>query len=901
MTGRIREIVFDEGVDASGTVIEAASVDYVDGKFDPKLETFEDGIWLDNTSGLPTLDPWRAGVIAYDTVTGSAAISTTFTDKWLKVGRESHALAINTAVTTIDNGKAVYLSTASSSLPVATLANCTDDSIGWKSIGICSVSAGITTGNSGLITTSGLVTGLNTNAFTEGDLLYLDTASGSLTKTLPSYLYRHILVGIVVVKSATVGQIYVSVKDLTDEFAKAGYHVVDPHGWTEYDNTYMTRGWNTGTRAFTLTQVGTSTPYYCKGKLKYLTGNKTITLLNVSGPHFIGLNCTTELLEDLGGTLPVSQGVSTHILVEFAYVDASGLILFYANERHTTKFPKRVWIYNHLYLSTQYKTGITPTMVSIDGNGTSIDHARFTTTAGSIQDEDIEIAIAKKDAIDQAYLYYYNGTTWTWVNGNNGTGVINTGSGRAAYNNIASGLAECNSGYHVLSHVFASNDGTVIVIIGQAQYNTANQAKLAASSEISTIITAGLPMPEFRAICTFINLTATTYSNAVKSAIVSVDTGIPFIDWRKTALNPVAGTSASNHNSLTSLQGGQAGEYYHLTAADYGNIVAKIFPGGAASDAGSKFIYPTKTSSSGLTPTIGTGYYNSTSKKLEIADGSSFKEVGGGLAVTVLDAPALTGVNLESGKHYIVTGLTGDTTLNLPQMALGSSIRIGVFNNLASGYRVTLAAYAGDAIGYDSTTTHTSAKIVYADDWTEVSARTTYWMAECSASPLNGTFSGAFTVTGPFTPSAGIVGKTDGVAVTPGNVGQIYSVAWGSDVTLTNQGTANEATGTAWLLPKGIWIVTVKAQFSASITPSGNIQDTTYAVELKTGSGAGGSRVIWDEVPTANVNPIIQTGPAFVNNSVDTYYHPSLVRQGGGTGTELAFGSQLILSAIRIA
>lgn len=582
-----------------------------------------------------------------------------------------------------------------------------------------------------------------------------------------------------------------------DKFTTQGGLIIDPHGFTEYDNTYMTRSWVGNT--FTLTQVGTSTPYFHKGELKYLTGSKSITVTPTAGPHFIGLNCTTEVLEDLGGTIPAASVVSTHVLCEFCYANGTDVI-YKANERHSTKFPKRVWFFNHLYLSTQYRTGITPSITSVDGNGSLITHAQYSVTTGIISDEDIDITVAALSAGDSKSLWYYNGTVWVNTAQATGAGVLTAGTGRAAYNDIASGLVECTNNYHVLTHLFAANDGTVIGIVGNAQYQLLNDAKIAASTEIGTLLTTGLPFPEFRAIATFINKTSNSYSNSVKTAILSVDTGVPYIDWRKTSLNPAAGANAANHNQLSSLQGGQAGEYYHLTAADYANIVAKIFPGGAASDTGSKVILPTKAGTAGLTATAGNTVYDSTAKKIKVGDGSVFKEVGGGLATVSLSLSDFTGspkkYAAENGKHYLVdmASAAEQYTITLPAAETGAILAIQCKNNLNTTYLLAVEKYqAGEEIYYDNA--EQSPLYFGYDDmrgdfaW---DATDTHWMIAVSQTPLSGTWSGSLDFTGTV--------KTDtiqehttgvGVAIQASSTGALRSSGYvgkpfGNAISLTN-------------------------------------------------------------------------------------------------------------------
>jgi hypothetical protein len=717
--GRIREITFDDGAIVDGDDVTLADL------LNP-AEIGSGGIHLDNTSGLPTLSPWRSGVVAWDTVNLCMAVSSSIDGNWVQVGQESTDIAINKTGSSLANGTVVYYDGSSANRPKAAKAYCTNDDIAFKTIGLVSQVAGIANNAEGQVTIAGVVRGLNTNSFTEGDILWLDTVAGQYTSTRPSVQYNQIMIGVVTKKDATLGEIYVSVKNLTDQIQKLGFHAVDPHGWTEYDNTYMTRGWVGNT--FTLTQVGTSTPYYCKGKLKYLTGNRSIALTPTAGAHFIGLNCSTEVLEDLGATFPILQVLTTHLLVEFAY--ATGVnVIYNANERHTIKFLKKDWIYKHLSFSTQYRSGITPSITSIDGNGSSITHAQYSVTSGAIADEDIDIATAVLATGDAKKLWYYRADLGVWVpySEANGTGVIPFGgTGRASYNNVATGLVECTNNYHVMTHLFAANDGTVIGIIGNAEYLTLAAARTAASTEISTLLTTGLPFPEFRAIATFINQTSSTYSNAVKSKIVSVDTGIPYIDWRKTALNPAAGANAANHNQLSSLQGGQAGEYYHLSAAQYGNITNNIFPSGTASNTQNRILLPTATTEqwAALTPTETLIGWDSTKKKPVVSDGTIIKPIGGGLIVTPVTVSGTTPsiATLENGKHYVVdmSTATGDVTVTAPTGASEANWKVTAARNWNNAYRLSIAAAGSDKFYYaGDSTTITTIRIYNPDGWVE--------------------------------------------------------------------------------------------------------------------------------------------------------------------------------------
>jgi hypothetical protein len=98
--------------------------------------------------------------------------------------------------------------------------------------------------------------------------------------------------------------------------------------------------------------------------------------------------------------------------------------------------------------------------------------------------------------------------------------------------------------------------GTVVCLYGQAEYNSQGEAE----NEVSP----PLVPPNFPRAALFIG--RLTFQ---KSAATAANIASPF-------LQPLAGsaTTVTSHNNLTGLQGGAAGEYYHLTAAQVGSLPA---------------------------------------------------------------------------------------------------------------------------------------------------------------------------------------------------------------------------------------------------------------------------------------------------------------------------------------
>ena len=107
-----------------------------------------------------------------------------------------------------------------------------------------------------------------------------------------------------------------------------------------------------------------------------------------------------------------------------------------------------------------------------------------------------------------------------------------------------------------LAHIFGTNlvtngSGTAVnghaVIIGQAEYATIIAARDGANTEIGSIITTGLPVPEFLPIGTVILQRKGT--NAYNCAVRSTDAGEDYVSWLGAEIQP--GNPPSAHPNLT--------------------------------------------------------------------------------------------------------------------------------------------------------------------------------------------------------------------------------------------------------------------------------------------------------------------------------------------------------------
>ena len=123
------------------------------------------------------------------------------------IGQEIIILANNGEATTLNKGEVVRLSGAQGQRPQVTRAYNTSDTGSALTIGI--VAENITAGGEGFVVTQGIVKNINTNAFNEGDILYLSASAGVLTTVKPQAPNHYVFVGVVVKKNASSGRIYV--------------------------------------------------------------------------------------------------------------------------------------------------------------------------------------------------------------------------------------------------------------------------------------------------------------------------------------------------------------------------------------------------------------------------------------------------------------------------------------------------------------------------------------------------------------------------------------------------------------------------------------------------------------------------------------------------------------------
>lgn len=126
----------------------------------------------------------------------------------------------NTTGATLTKGTVVYISGATGQIPTVSKAVASSDAASAQTLGM--VTADIANSSNGNVTIIGLITNIDTSAYTDGAQLYLSgTTAGALTATKPSAPTHLVYVAVVEYAHATQGKVFVKVQN--------GYEIDELH------------------------------------------------------------------------------------------------------------------------------------------------------------------------------------------------------------------------------------------------------------------------------------------------------------------------------------------------------------------------------------------------------------------------------------------------------------------------------------------------------------------------------------------------------------------------------------------------------------------------------------------------------------------------------------------------
>jgi hypothetical protein len=157
---------------------------------------------------------------ALDTITstdGSVTVSGTGTTRDLSVATAASTTNVlvqvrNTTGATLTKGTVVYMSGATGQIPTVTKAIATTDGSSAQTLGM--ITADLANNSNGYVTVIGLITNMDTSAYTDGVQLYLSgSIAGTVTTTKPYAPTHLVYVGIVEHAHPTQGKIFVKVQN----------------------------------------------------------------------------------------------------------------------------------------------------------------------------------------------------------------------------------------------------------------------------------------------------------------------------------------------------------------------------------------------------------------------------------------------------------------------------------------------------------------------------------------------------------------------------------------------------------------------------------------------------------------------------------------------------------------
>jgi hypothetical protein len=148
------------------------------------------------------------GRVFYDSETRSLSYYNEESDVTVNLGQELLIRVYNNTGSTIGDGDAVHLTGSQNDYPTVEPADASNSTKIQNVAGVATHA--IEDASYGYITSLGVVRGIDTSAFSAGDILYVDPVTpGALTATSPKYPNFSVLVGYVTVSDATDGEIFV--------------------------------------------------------------------------------------------------------------------------------------------------------------------------------------------------------------------------------------------------------------------------------------------------------------------------------------------------------------------------------------------------------------------------------------------------------------------------------------------------------------------------------------------------------------------------------------------------------------------------------------------------------------------------------------------------------------------
>ena len=316
------------------------------------------------------------------------------------------------------------------------------------------------------------------------------------------------------------------------------------------------------TRTFSIAPASSSFDVWSKYRKITFSSQQDVVWPDTEGLHFFYLDATDDTFKTTMSFDPSQYIYGEDPFVAYLYWDAGNKVALFSDcfdERHGAQMDGATHYELHEVIGTYYKSGLALSDILTEQDGSLDTHAQFGVATGEIADEDINQTISTVASTTGLYvMYLYGASGYLRHNKVANFSVMNTGTGRLAYNEWTGAtwqVSEVGNGDYVNYHIFATTANTdakrTFAIMGQATYGNVIAARNGAADELDSLITSYLPLKEFKPLGTVLFQTSNGYSNSVKARIRSVDGGSDYIDWRSESLGTGTGASPTVHSSLT--------------------------------------------------------------------------------------------------------------------------------------------------------------------------------------------------------------------------------------------------------------------------------------------------------------------------------------------------------------
>jgi hypothetical protein len=227
-----------------------------------------------------------------------------------KLGQQLVVRARNTSGSTISKGSVVKVVGVAGGFVGINLAQANNVANSETAFGI--VAEDIADSSNGFVAINGIIHGVNTNAFTEGDILYLSTTTpGAITNVKPASPNYIVVVGYVAKKSATDGHILLHVQNDTRQAVEIQLAASD-------ETTALTTG--TAKVTFRMPHAMTLSSVRASLTTAQASGSIFTVDINQSGTSVLGTKLTIDNTEKTSVTAATAATITTSALTDDAEI-----------------------------------------------------------------------------------------------------------------------------------------------------------------------------------------------------------------------------------------------------------------------------------------------------------------------------------------------------------------------------------------------------------------------------------------------------------------------------------------------------------------------------------------------------------------------------------------------------